>query len=346
MWKRAYTSMDSRQKVEDLSKATKLLLSIAFDLRENGVRLSISEIIDSLRLLYTYASLNNYITLDDLYMIIKASLVKKPEYQDIYDEIWKKRVSLSKTVPEEAFKNLWHEVLQRLHTLHTDFGKKITLGRIEDAKNKQDYVRRISSYIELKKAGLIERRGSREYIVPRRKALLHLKRISREYGSHATSLPSLADKLWINEPKGKWDHDFLRTVLKYSELDPDTIRSMSNEQLNKLLSVSNSATSHNRRIIDREIASRLSNGRLEGGKIDNIIDNLLLRKKLALRTGELLHLLTKKPELVEKVLDSGSINYEKLRTLLEKMSSRSPERLSVDCLEDILATSIFYSRTS
>ncbi len=320
--------MEDKQIAESLGNATKLLLSIAFELKERGAKISVSEIIDSLRLMYTYAFLNKNITLNDLYKIIRASLVKKPEYQDLYDKIWEKKTSLARAVPEEVFRNLWHEVLQRLHTLHTDFGKKVSLSRVEDAKNRQEYMKKISSYIELRKAGLIEKYGSREYIVSRKKALMHLKRVAREYNAHITSLASLADKLWINEPKGKWDRDFLRIVLRYSELNPDTLKNMSDTQLDRLLSVSNSATSRNKRIIDKEIASRLSNGRLENSRnIENIIDDLISHNRLSLSMEELSFLLSRKPELIEKIMNTSFMNYEKLRSLLDKLPSQESREI-------------------
>lgn len=166
-------------------KLSELLVRLAHTCRKLGLNVGTSEIVEAERMLETYASLRGgKLRLAEMREVVRAVFAKRTHEERVFEEAWSKTTS-----GNEVFRELLEHVEEHLRTLRLGYGERIYSRRaLVEGPDKATRERRRRAYHELKKMGIIVRRGGGEAVLPRRKAVRRIAEISKKAHSAGEAL--------------------------------------------------------------------------------------------------------------------------------------------------------------
>ncbi len=296
-------------------KYPELLVRLAHTCRKLGLSVGTSEIVEAEKLLEVYTALKGgRIRPSEAREVVKAVFVKRSHEERVFEEAWSRVASSN-----EVFRELLDRVEEHLRTLRVGFGERIYSRRmLVSGADKATRERRRHAYRELKKMGIIVRRGGREAVLPRHIAMKRIAEISRKAhtASEALSRHWLAT---LEEGRGGIDPEMLRDA----DIPEQTLERLDADRLAELgmraWRVGNKRLAYR---AARRIASLVSSG-VEPRNAEAVLELFQLTGVGDLHTY--LRLARADPAMVSKV--AKTLGPEVLATHLTSMDRESIERI-------------------
>ncbi len=207
-------------------KLSDLLIRLAHTCRKLGLNVGTSEIVEAERILETYASLKGgKLRLAEMREVVKAVFAKRVHEERVFEEAWSRVTSSN-----EVFRELLDKVEEHLRTLRIGYGERIYSKRaLVEGADKATRERRRRAYRELKKMGIIVRRGGREVVLPRRAAMRRIAEISRKAHSASEAL----NRHWLSSlEEGRTSID--PEMLRDAEIPDRTLNRLGTDRLAEL----------------------------------------------------------------------------------------------------------------
>ncbi len=264
---------------------------VAMRLRNAGLRVGTSEVLESLRIAENLAMLEgrDEPSLDDVYTAMRAVVAKSSRDEEMFDRVWRE-VTTSR---QQCVARMLAAVEEDLKKLGLSWGSRIySKRRLLSGPHADE---RREAYSRLKLLGLIVRTSRGDVVLDRESALRRLRRIASSYSSPWEALAESAARL-ISRGRIEW------FTLYAAPVDEEKLAGV---ELDRIAAAGLQALQEGNRGLARKLAGIVSR-RLEAGETprDSWSAYRLLDELELLTPRSLASLLRGEPRLVEHLLRS------------------------------------------
>lgn len=267
----------------------RVALRVAQRMREEGVQIGTSEVVDGLRIAENLAMLEGQEpNLDHLHDALKAVFSRDSRSEELFEKIWR-----DVTGQSQSLSRVMAAVEEDLRRLGVSWGSRIYSKRRLLSGPHADEKR--EAYSRLRLLGLIVRTSRGDVVLDREAALRRLRSLLRRYGSAWDALADSAARM-ISRGRLEW------YALYAAPVDEERLASV---ELDRVASAGLQALQEGNRGLARKLAAIVSK-RLEAGEAprDSWSAFRLLREMGELTSRSLASLLHSEPRIVDEMLRS------------------------------------------
>ncbi len=285
----------------------RVALRVAQRMREEGVQIGTSEVVDALRIAENLAMLeSSEPSIEHLHDALRAVFARDSRSEELFERIWR-----DVTGQSQSLSKIVAAVEEDLKKLGVGWGSRIySKRRLLSGPHAEE---RREAYSRLRLLGLIVRTPRGDMVLDRESALRRLRSLLRRYGSPWEALADSAARM-ISRGRFEW------YALYAAPVDEEKLSSV---ELDRVASAGLQALQEGNRGLARKLAAIVSK-RLEAGEAprDSWSAFRLLREMDELTPRSLASLLHSEPRIVDEMLKSRE-SREVLAEALRMMDSDS-----------------------